>query len=500
MTEKKHPRVFVAAQFVVVAVALVFPLLLDLGYGPLDAEVIVLSGIAAVAMLPLAMMAARWPLVRRLTFATLMCWLLDLYFFESAFFWWAALVLVALSLSSFESNLRNVGALFAGCFALLSALSPASPAIAPALSAPLEAAGSVRRDPRLPLVVHIILDEQGSPLAASAETGRLFDRLAAEYMERGFEAHTWVRAKSGATDRSLAGLFAPPEMRGTDSNRVELKRDFTYSLRRNYYVENLLRRGFKVSVLQNSYLQLCIDERADCYTYPHDTYGHSMARFRGALSDRLWLAVTEMHSEQYSPKSVRYVNFYKPIGDKLVVHGLVPYQRQFWTSPSVALAVLDEFERRIPKMRGGEAYLMHLLAPHYPYMLDANCGLRPASDWMVPDWAAQVFGQSRAELEHVYWEQVSCIHGRLLTLIDLVDREVGRNNSVIILHGDHGARLFYRMAHPRLEIVNSTEPNSSLDTMLLVRAPGAQAIVNSARAPLDELLWRTLAKYSLIDE
>lgn len=500
MAGKNRPRVFVVAQFVVVAVAMVFPLLVDLGYDPLDAEVIVLSGIAAVMTLPLAMMAARWPLVRRLAFAILMCWLLDLYFFESELFWWAALALVALSLSPFESNLRNVGALFAGCFTLLSALSPTNPAIAPALSAPVETTSSARRDSPLPLVVHIILDEQGSPLAASPESGRIFDRLAAEYTERGFESHTWVRAGSGATDRSLAGLLAPPPMRGTDNNRVELNRDFTYSLRRNYYVESLLQRGFKVSVLQNSYLQLCVDERADCYTYPHDTHGHSMARFTGSLSDRLWLAVTEMHSEQYSPKSVRYVNFYKPIGDKLVVHGLFPYQRQFWTGPSVALAVLDEFERRIPKMRSGEAYLVHLLAPHYPYVLDANCGLRPASEWMVPDWAAQVFGQSRAELEHVYWEQVSCVHSRLLTLIDRIDREVGRDNSVIILHGDHGARLFYRMAHPRPEIVSATEPNSSLDTILLVRAPGAQAILNSARASLDELLWGTLAKYSLIDE
>ena len=498
----QRPAPFIiAAQFVVFAVALVFPLLIDLGYRLFDAEVVLISGIAAFTVLPLVFASIRWALVRRVSFALLICWFLDLYFieFKSEVFEWFVLAIVGLSLLPFENNLRNFSALFVGCFVMLSAVSPLKSIITPPLSEGIRATQA--SNSKLPLVVHLILDEQGSPLAASPAliaSGAL-DRLIAEYIERGFVAHSWVRARSGATDRSLSALFAPP---GADEgdNWAKSEGDFNYMLRRNYHVENLQKRGFEVSVLQSSYFQLCPDQRVRCHTYPLGTYGHSMVRFDGALGDRLLLAVMEMHSEQYSTESERYVHFYKPIGDWLVIHGVLPHKRQFWTTSSMMLDVLDELGHRASTMRPGEAYLIHLLAPHYPYVLDASCNLRDAQYWSVPDWAAEVFGQSESKLETAYWEQAKCLHSRLLALIDTIDRVVGREKSVIVLHGDHGSRLFHRMAHPHLNVLDAQGPIGSLDTLLLVRAPGVKAAINSELIPLDELLWRTLATHSLRDQ
>ncbi len=481
-------------QFAALAIAIVVPFLLDSGYRFYDAEVLVLAAAALFAALPVAWAAARSRIIGRLAFAVLAYWVVDLYFIESDFAAYATLAGFTVAVCTrFEQDIRNICALFAALFTIICVFSPAGAALVPPL--PIETAAAPSDSSELPLVVHFILDEQGSPLTASAElraSGRL-DRLLAAYTERGFATHTWVRASAGATQRSLGLEFGLDD--APVPNWAKGENGFTYRLSRNRYVDALLEHGFEVTVVQNSFLQLCVAAQAHCHTYPRAIHGHSMTRFADQLPERLRLALMLLHAEQYSTDSVRHVALYKPIGIALVEQGGWPRKRQFWTRPATVLEVLDNLERRVDTMRPGEIYLIHLLAPHFPYVLDSMCELKQAQRWAAPIWAdaGGWTDLTLADIERAYWDQAECLHSRLLRIVDAIDHAIGRDRTVIILHGDHGARLRRKSARPTDAQLSAAQPDGSLDTVFLHRVPGAAPGVDGRRVMLGDLLRDTAA-------
>lgn len=484
--------IILIAQFAILAAAVVLPVLIDFGYRPYDAETLILTSLAMLLSIPAALAAARWPPIRPLLFALGIYWFLDVYFIESGIV--ALFVVVAalvIAYTKFEPDLRSVGTIFAGIFMVINALPPYRPVISPDISNRAAASPS---NQNLPLLIHIILDEQGSPFTTSSNlraTGRV-DALVDAYAKRGFAVHPWVRASSDATQRSLGRVFDSPDANALRKNVANNESgDFTFSLERNRYIDVLQKRGFDVTVIQSSFIHLCVNQGASCYTYPRGHHGHSMSRFSSALADRLWLAAALVHAELYSTENVRHVALYRMAGDFLVRHGGMPAKRNYWTRPASVLEVLDLLERHATSMRRGEAYLVHLLAPHFPYVLDAACNLQPRHLWDEPPWL-QIGNKPEGRLvsvEKAYWQQVECMHARLLEIIDNVEHAVGRDGVFVILHGDHGSRLISNYSSPTAGKLSREEPNVLLDTMLLIRGPGIEPTLNSGLEFLDELLW-----------
>lgn len=487
----------VIAQFATLAVALILPVLVEFGYMPFDAETLILTGMALLLSVLVALVAIRWPLVRPFLFLLGIYWFLDLYFIESGFV--ALLVtaaLIAVAYSRFEAELRNVGTIFVGLFATISLIPPYEPVISPEIYS-----GATKKslNPTLPLLIHVILDEHGSPLTASSrlkDTGRL-DNIFDPYVKRGFAVHSWVRAPSDDTHISLGRIMAAPGTSEKENNYSREAGDFTYKLKKNSYIEALKNRGFEVSVIQSSFIQLCMNQNAECHTYPRDYYGHAMSRFTSSLEDRLWLAVALLHSKQYSPNSVRHVIFYGMIGGLLRTYGGLPTKMSDWTRPAFVLDVLDSIERRALSMHRGEAYLVHLLAPHFPYVLDSKCNMRPRNLWREPPWfrKGKKMDGGLAAVEEAYWQQAECMHARLLSVIDNAERAVGRDGVVVVLHGDHGTRVVNYRSGPKAEKLTIDKASAMHDTIVLMRGPGIEPIQNNELVFLDEVLRNVSKKY-----
>jgi hypothetical protein len=90
---------------------------------------------------------------------------------------------------------------------------------------------------------------------------------------------------------------------------------------------------------------------------------------------------------------------------------------------------------------------MHFLLPHYPYVLDENCRVKPPEQVRVPRWVTPYIGATfdQATAERAYWEQAACAHDRLMAIIDAILSSPDGKDAVIVVHGDHGSRLFKLM-------------------------------------------------------
>ncbi|MCC6630996.1 MAG: hypothetical protein IT482_02885 [Gammaproteobacteria bacterium] len=475
------------AQLAALLLALVVPALLDFGYRLFDSEVLFIMGGAVACGGLLSLLTFRVPLLLRLLFALLVICVLDFYFLAS---WYAvllvAVVVVVLVVTRHHATVMQVGALGAALFAVLGVLSPRHSLLAPGLSAPRQA--EIAHGGR-PLLLHIVLDEQASPLAASAaaRAGGRLDRLLASYVRRGFAVQTGVRSDSGATEISLALAFGPPGLPSGELNLLGEGDGFTHRVQRNALLQELVDRQYQVSVIQNSFLQICTVPAAQCQTYSRDNYGHAMRRFEGALGRRLRLVATLMHVEMLQDDA-RGIFLYRPLGEWAIRRGLVHSDpdRNYWTRPAAMLEIFDGLDTQARVMRPGEAWVAHVLLPHFPYMLDEKCGLRSYAGWSLPTWVTKELALAPLlnRLEADYWQQVECVHARVLSLVDRLDQRLGPTNVRVLIHGDHGARLAKRRIRPKAERLQAATPDASLDTLVLVRAPGMTAGVNADRIRL----------------
>jgi hypothetical protein len=494
-------------QFSILAVATVLPGLVELGYWVGDVEVLALCTLAMLAATAIAAASAFNVQIRRIAFALGLWWVVDAYILEpSVAVWFALFAIVSLAFSRHEDAMRAVGTLFGTFFSAYVALSVPHPVLFPPLK--MGSASDAGGSNRLPLLVHLILDEQGSPTTLSAPryaSGRangVFD----SYLARGFTVYRWARVHSGGTERSLGRLFGPEGGPEITENWVMGGDNFRHRLKRNDYVSRLLHAGFNVNLIQTSYVELCVEREISCHSYKWANFGHSMSRFPENQARRILMALELLHFEFLDTEGRRGVMVYRPFGELLVRHFDLPRKRQFWTSPASTLTILDQIESRIPFMRQGDAYIAHLLLPHFPYNLSDRCELKERDHWMVPAWVADD-GHSdipRETIESAYWQQVECLHSRLIAIVDKIDSRFGRGSTVFVLHGDHGSRLLTKAHYPTSAVINATEPNTSLDTVLLTRGDGSSPSSVDGRVFLEsafrEALERILASHAGVEQ
>ena len=95
----------------------------------------------------------------------------------------------------------------------------------------------------------------------------------------------------------------------------------------------------------------------------------------------------------------------------------------------------------------GHAFFAHLLLPHYPYVFDRRCELRPrTSDWLTnriasTDLLVYNTADSRAQKYERYAEQVRCVLTLLDDLLDDLDERGLLDDAIIVVNGDHGSRI-----------------------------------------------------------
>jgi hypothetical protein len=369
------------------------------------------------------------------------------------------------------SRRAAITALALGAFYLTSVWRPG---IAPPPQ--LDTAGPSRPDN--PLLVHIVLDEQwgvGGLRAAGDTATAAF--LTDFYLTRGFELFESAYSHHMLTEESLQSAMLVDD---TITGFLPRRRPYAHVMQRNPYFRRLRELGYKIRVYQPTFMDFCSDSVAVVASCDVRS-GNSIANIGyldGSWVERgRWAARYFLHTRSH-------------------VHARLAPDRISWRRSSVG-GGLDALQRLATDIAahpvGGTAWFAHVLAPHRPLQLDSECRIADLSGmvgYAVP--GTPVDSLSPDALKS-YAGQVRCTHRVIDRVIDAIDSAVGRDSSIVIVHGDHGSRLHAHDPDRPLAAYSSAELNTDFATLLAVRRPRVPATIHREPAPIQGVI-RALAR------
>jgi hypothetical protein len=269
--------------------------------------------------------------------------------------------------------------------------------------------------------------------------------MVSDYRQRGFDVFQNTIAAAGRTIGSLGQIFADHD--GELHNYKEINGAFTYALGENRATDMLADAGYAVTMLQSSYLEICDPARARCLKYARSGDGSALAARAKAPFATMDYALRTTGLRLLVEDSNRASAYYRMLG-RIAYSGFVlpSWQRDF-ARPPLVVSMMEKAAPALRQLTKGEAVIMHFLLPHYPYVLDENCRVKPPEQVRVPRWVTPYIGATfdQATAERAYWEQAACAHDRLMAIIDAILSSPGGKDAVIVVHGDHGSRLFKLM-------------------------------------------------------
>lgn len=354
----------------------------------------------------------------------------------------AGLVLASLLL---DRVVRGHGPALLAAFFLASA---AAAAVVPSGGAVVRSSGTSSSD--RPVLLHLVLDSLQAPLDVTADLSPApaLAEAAQTLVDDGFHVDSLVYSPSYQTPLSLGSLF-----RG--------------------YFDRLAAAGYRIEVVHCAYPDLCghaAVERCDTA---------SLRPNRRAIYDMLeqtdpGIAVVATARVLSRPKSL--------INDiaLLILAHRAPSLR-YVVQPREAHDILERVMARAAVAPLGTAIIAHVLLPHPPYALDADCQPveRPLSDWVGQETPLADPATRQHHLS-AYAAQAQCALRTVRAALPALD------GVAIIIHGDHGSRILSHDPEPG----DPTDPNLN-GTMLAVRAPGVVPGLSRAPARLDERLRAT---------
>jgi hypothetical protein len=347
--------------------------------------------------------------------------------------------------------------------------------------------------PAPPVVIHLIFDEfiglEGIPPEAPGGSA-VRHSLRSLLLENGFQVFGRAYSRFHYTNNAIPNMLnyasVPEEAYFTEGDHKRL--------RKNQYFRDMYERGYMIHVYQPGYIDFC------------EGYEHQIVACHNFLSsgikplETLQLSTTtnsELILRNFGELSVIWrtgARYYKIIMLKAVSHGYfspqwLPGSPHLWSAHG--LQILDTIARDVANAAPGDLYFAHLLTPHGPYVYDRSCNLRDPHDWVdeVDDWVDRVDPVSRLHRYMLYLEQVECICNRLKYVFELWRRAKVFDRAKIIIHGDHGSRLY--LTEPAVD--DRGEPRESdyvdsFSTLFAVKAPGLGARYDGRMVAIQDAL------------
>jgi hypothetical protein len=438
--------------------AIPFTNLIDIGYRPWSFELIVVTLVFIAAGALAGSISARNTVAFAAVFVLACHAFADANIVESKGAQLIALAIVSGALLIWFPKIESWAPATLTAFAVTFSATSIIPAInaqQPAWARPVQP-GKPGMDVNRPSVLHIVLDEMATPVVAFGAPGpdhpasSMIDDLAS----RGFQVHERADSSFHATNKSVSAIAG---LRDSPDNFRKVKGgEFTFEVLQNSLFSRFADAGFNVKAVQFGYLKLCPDDpRFDCMGYSRGLEMNVFGQMGLGIGDRLKLAALALHKSYVSEKERGGIAVYLAVAKLFGT----PHDYRPFSSPAVVLKLMDRIKAEVAQPSGGTLSFNHLLLPHFPYILDANCGLKPIGEWTYP-----VQRESRHGVEKVYagyWDQVACAKTRLL---EIIDSAAARENLYVIVHGDHGSRISRKT---KLE----TEEDL-LRTFLAIRGPG----------------------------
>ena len=300
----------------------------------------------------------------------------------------------------------------------------------------MASAGSAR-----PVLLHLILDEQigieGMPADNPASPARQA-QLRQIYLGQGF------RVYGGAFSRHMRTTNAVPDLMnfGVRQPTREDNRTGGLPVRENAYFDQLRTLGYRLAVYQNGWVSLCAGDPAIRCVNTRETGLEGL--HEASLSTRDKAELVAMTALALSDGAQRARELYDREGVGLAARvGLtlkpIGLAQPELTSSFQGLRAAAMLTADLEKARPGQAYIAHLLLPHYPYAARADCTLKPRSEWRH----RRHFGTLR-QRQDAYFEQVLCAAKVVSDATAAIERSPAGRNYIVIVHGDHGSRITRR--------------------------------------------------------
>jgi hypothetical protein len=352
--------------------------------------------------------------------------------------------------------------------------------------------------PRPSPLLHLILDEHvgvdGIPLdVAGGEAAR--EALVRSYVARGFRLYTRAYSQYYLTADAL------PNALNFTRSAVEMgwlggpSTTFPATLARNRYFERLTDAGYRLRIYQPSFIDFCrAAERATdaCYQVPANavfTLGElplDWPQRAGALA-RHWIT---SRSTLLHDLHTFYTERLRPRLGTFASAAPAWEWPDYKLGPAAAFAVLrqmgDDMHAR-PTL-DATAWFGHVLLPHRPYMLEQDCRLsaNPYTGNAPEKDRGRDRQQKHADYYPRYFPQLRCLTARVDSLLTLFDARGGAGG-VVIVHGDHGARIHAPVQPPDVPLTRA-DFEDVYSTLFAVRAPGIEAGIDSTVVSIRTLL------------
>lgn len=380
----------------------------------------------------------------------------------------------------------------------------------PGLLSPLQPAqaGNAQTRKNLPVYVHILLDEQlglaGFDGPASNQ-GNIRQDMRSLLTGAGFRTYSRAYSPFLYTNDSVPAMFNFLRGARPDQRHIKLSsangsnpEGAVFQMRANAYFDSLRAQGYRLNIYQSKWLDYCNMYGKDvskCTTYNY-TLNDGVLRYF-SLSERLQVVFSAYANQSYSLTILRY------LAHRLdaALHTATPrtFETEYWDGwigPPVAFAATDSLAADLARARPGEMYFAHLLLPHHPYTVDDKCNIkRPIfSSWAESHTHFLVSGHTitkrdRFERYANYIPQVRCAMQKMNTLFAALKQSGQYEDAIIVIHGDHGSRLY--LHEPIQENVGKLSDKDYFDSfsaLFTVKMPGVKSGVDPVMVSLPDLL------------
>ncbi|MBT5050588.1 MAG: hypothetical protein HOM58_18950 [Rhodospirillaceae bacterium] len=307
-------------------------------------------------------------------------------------------------------------------------------------------------DNALPIVVHLILDEHmGAAGMTKALTGgeAMGRRMREFYKRAGFRLFSHAYSQYAETAQSLTSAMNSDNDRFGANHMTQ--RRYGFSLKNNAYLKAFSDLNYRINIVQSNYIDFCQTQQirvANCVTYkPDNLRSPEIAGL--PLAERVKLILNMYYSSLTLIKLIKYTETLderRSWPGPVLLSAAKAIGAQLWHGRVGPLAVATSFDQLvtdISRAKGGSLFFAHLLMPHYPYVYGPDCALRsPVSSWSqkhLPDGTNSSASRQKHYAE--YFDQTRCVMRKLQRLFDTMKRAGTFKKSIIVIHGDHGARI-----------------------------------------------------------
>jgi hypothetical protein len=360
-----------------------------------------------------------------------------------------------------------------------------------------------------PRLIHLILDEhlgiEGIP-TDSDYARELKQKIKHFYHRYGFELF------GGAYSRYWQTVDSIPNLLNFSTENV-IKHFVTgdrppYSLQQNRYFQFLDHEGYQIHVVDGNYLDFCTGSSVQLrsctkyHWYPLDKVAKLDLPILTKTATLMATFVARSHG--YQNMLHRYEQRVRPF---LLSNGVampVVQIESLWAKRRLdpfsvnSMAALDELTPGILQLGSGHVLFAHLMLPHYPYVFREDCSPRS-----IPESMDNMEGVSLAlrttEGKTIrfdqYLRQVECLYVKLDELFQKMQSAGVFDDSIIIVHGDHGSRLgLHHLISREQQQLTAEDYTDGLSTLFATKVPGRPSGYDPSLHAIDELLVQTIRR------